>query len=830
MYLDYILLTGGGILLLAALILFAFLVRSRGKSREYRQALRDEAERIDVIETMRCAQKSVSGSSPAVSATEPVYGKEAKTEKLSPLSTELVGTQTEVLRDADLASPPFNITNNSNRNPSVGSGLDLVPLKGKYELLQEIHGGGMSRIFLARHMKLGSKWIIKFVDGKNAELANEAEVLKKLNHISLPQIIDIFQSKQGTFLVERYIEGYTLDNVLRQGGHMKEGLIYRWGIELAQVLNYLHSLDVPIIHCDLKPSNIMVTYDNHLALIDFGISKRQGVSERAIGLTLRYAAPEQFQGAAVRCNAAAKRFGVLPPEHRLWKIDARTDLYSMGVILYELATGNAPNLENQSAIFHEASSGLAGIISKCLEIDPDRRYQSAKELASALESLSGNQAAMARSLTLRRVASICCGILLAAGLGATASGAYINRTETQAVVVMDPGEAVITEQQGIQILIQKTTSNGKTVILEPHQVQWSYSDDNIARLDGDRLVGLNIGETTLYGRYRNKDISLHVTVTEPVGEMTAISLRYVEGTEVSVYAGNGERDFVDESLANCSFVSPESMSARDGRLCVSDSGVIRILENGHVSSVNLEPAFLTADRILSQDGDLYVLTGPWEAEDGSYYGIIRISSSESEFLFCTEATWSIIHDLAFSPDGALWFIWENVGLGTTALHKLDPVTQDISWVMDLPDGTRAMTFGGTGALYLAVPETGAILRVGAGETEWSYFAGVEGERNFIDGAVANFYRPTSLAADGKFLYVLDYDTVRRITVAGAGAYFTDTLAGVPVADTNPETILGQGSETVLAASELASLAIDGEGRLLLGDPKNSVILQITVQS
>lgn len=72
---------------------------------------------------------------------------------------------------------------------SVGDGLDLSPLDKKYEFQREIYRGGMSRIFLIRHKKLGNEWIVKFVDGQHAELANEAEVLKKLNHISLPQSI-----------------------------------------------------------------------------------------------------------------------------------------------------------------------------------------------------------------------------------------------------------------------------------------------------------------------------------------------------------------------------------------------------------------------------------------------------------------------------------------------------------------------------------------------------------------------------------------------------------------------------------------------------------------
>lgn len=827
MYLDYILLAIGGTLLLISILLGVILLLSRKKSREYRRVLHDETERIDVLETMR---QSGTHSQLATYATETAATEE--TEAITQYQSKFVQQSTSS-RIQDHTEPLLNAIQGLTglrTEQSIGKGLDLTPLNGKYELLQEIHGGGMSRTFLARNMKLGNEWIIKFVDGEHAALANEADVLKKLNHTNLPQIIDIFQNRQGTFLVERYIEGYTLAQVLQQQQQIKEGQIRSWGIELAQVLNYLHNLDTPIIHCDLKPSNIMVTYDNHLVLIDFGIAKRQGTDDRAAGLTYRYAAPEQFQGALANSETAEERFGKLPVHHASWGIDPRTDLYSMGVILYELVMGNIPTLTTQRDIFRVASSGLADVIFKCLEIEPDRRYQSAKELAEALENLNKKQTAMARSLVMQRVASVCCGLALVSGVGTSASGAYINQMETRAVVTMAPSEAVVTEQQGVQILIQKETSNGKVEVLEPSKVQWSYSDDNIARLDGDRLVGLNVGETTLHGTYRNKDISLHVTVTEPIGEMVSVSLRYVEGTEVSVYAGNSVRDFVDGSLSTCSFVSPESMSADGDRLYISDSGVIRILEDREVSSLYLEPAFLTADHVRSWEGELYVLTGPWEGDDDTYYGFIRITDDGAEFLFYTEAAWSVIPDFAFSSDGTLWFIWQNLGDGTTSLNKLDSHTQEREWVTDLPEGTSAIAFDEADNIYFAVPEKGIILRMDKEDTEWAYFAGMENERNFIDGEVSNFYRPTSIAINEDSLYVLDFDTVRRVVISGEGARYTETLAGLPVENTNPDIVLGRGVETVLGASELARLAVDEDGRLLLGDPKNSVIYEIATLS
>ena len=196
-------------------------------------------------------------------------------------------------------------------------------------------------------------------------------------------------------------------------------------------------------------------------------------------------------------------------------------------------------------------------------------------------------------------------------------------------------------------------------------------------------------------------------------------------------------------------------------------------------------------------------------------------------LYYTEAAYSTITDFALSSDGALWFIQQNALLGSTSLHRLDPDSGGPAWVADLPESARCMAFDGADNLYISVPERGVILRVGAGETAWTYFAGMEGERNFIDGAIPNFFRPTSLAAEGDALYVLDFDTVRKITIQGAGALFTETLAGVPTEDTNPQVVLGPGGEAVLPAGERASLAA-ADGRLLLSDPKNSVVYEIEI--
>lgn len=846
MYTDYILLAIGGVFFGVALLLLLWLLLSRKRSRRYRQLLAEETQKVDMVETLRSTEgitapgTTVTGARPTAVGSTLSAAPGAQSRGSVPPTVDVTGGAGTlpvwtgagagtVLVNAGAGNGTVFLPGNIPA-PPVGGDLDTSVVEERYELLSEMGGGGMSRVFLARNRQLGNEWVVKYVEGEDQELMNEADVLKRLNHISLPQVIDVFRTNRGIFLVERYIEGYSLKQALTKREDIREGLICDWGLQLSQVLHYLHTLDNPIIHCDMKPANIMVTHDNRLVLIDFGISisKSTGGNGQPMGITVRYAAPEQFKGRLAASEEARGRFGVLPPEQQNWAIGPWTDLYSVGVILYELCTGGVPFEGDTSELDGQVTPRLAEVIRKCLALDPKDRWQSAEELASAMEGLRGRQAQMARSLVMRRVAAVVCAVLLAGGAAATASGAYVNRMENLSVVDLDPGQVMVTRQQSVQLLLRKTAPDGTVTHLEPARLRWTCSDDSVARLDGDRLVGVNVGEATFEAQYRGGAYSLTVTVTEPAQELTEVALRYPGETKVEVFAGSGERDFVDGTRTGCSFVSPESMWGTDGQLYVTDSGTLRLLEEDSVTTLPLEPLYYTASLVRGWDGALYVSTGPWQEEDGSNrYGLLRIRDGVTELLMEDDAVYSVLPDFAFASDGVMWFIKENVAAGATALYTMDGNTGEVAEVMDLPDGASNLAFDGADNLYISVPDSGIIVRVDRGAETWSYFIGQEGDRHFIDGSAPKFYNPVSLAVEGDFLYVLDFDTVRRVTLTGENPGFTETLAGMPVADTNPPVELGLGQDTVLAASGLATLCTDDSGRLLLSDPKNSVIYQIT---
>lgn len=257
-------------------------------------------------------------------------------------------------------------------------------IDGKYEVLREIGRGGMSVVYLAMDKRLNKQWAIKeFRKDKDdvskqvalKALLDEANLMKKLDHPTLPRIVDIIDEHATVYVVMDYIEGESLNKVLDAYGAQPQEAVIEWAKQLSNVLDYLHTQTPPVIYRDMKPANIMLKPDGTVRLIDFGIAReykegKDGDTE-AIG-TRGYAAPEQFGGKG--------------------QTDARTDIYSLGVTLYHLVTGKNP-AEPPYEIYPirhwdpTLSSGFEWLIQKCTQLNPGDRYQSCAEVTYVLENL-----------------------------------------------------------------------------------------------------------------------------------------------------------------------------------------------------------------------------------------------------------------------------------------------------------------------------------------------------------------------------------------------------------------------------------------------------------
>lgn len=253
---------------------------------------------------------------------------------------------------------------------------------GRYKILREIGRGGTSCVYLAENIRIHSYWAIKEVykgvtgDGAEAKmLVAESNILTRLRHPGLPSIVDIINTQQSYLIVMEYIEGVSLDKILERQGACKEADVIKWGSQLCDVLGYLHCQQPSIIYRDMKPANIMLKPDGDVVLIDFGLAreyKKYNQNDTTNLGTHGYAAPEQYRGHG--------------------QSDARTDIYGLGVTLYHLLTGHNPCFPpfgiNPLHTFNQnLSMQLDQIITKCTQIAPQERFQSANELKLALGSV-----------------------------------------------------------------------------------------------------------------------------------------------------------------------------------------------------------------------------------------------------------------------------------------------------------------------------------------------------------------------------------------------------------------------------------------------------------
>lgn len=256
----------------------------------------------------------------------------------------------------------------------------------RYKIVREVGRGGMSIVYQADDLRLSGKlWAVKEFTYSNsandaerreeerAFLRKEAEIMKKLDHPTLPRIVDIIETNGTLYIIVDYIEGVSLDKVLNKRGAVEQDAVIEWGKQLSAALDYMHTQNPPIIYQDMKPSNIMLKPDGTVRIIDFGIAGeyREGKSDGTNFGTKGYAAPEQEDGNS--------------------PIDARTDIYSLGITLHHLVTGKSPldppyEIKPIRSYNPKLSMGLEWIIRKCTQLDPKDRFQSCAELNYILEN------------------------------------------------------------------------------------------------------------------------------------------------------------------------------------------------------------------------------------------------------------------------------------------------------------------------------------------------------------------------------------------------------------------------------------------------------------
>ena len=292
----------------------------------------------------------------------------------------------------------------------MASKANTEQILGHYRLLERLGEGGMGVVYRARDEHLQREVAVKVLpahvvkdESARRRFRREALTLARLNHPNVETLHNFETEGDVDFLVTEYVAGITLASKLARGP-LRESELLEYAVQLASALEEAHKRGV--IHRDLKPANILITSSGQLKVLDFGLAQLMAAddefetttdSKAEVAGTLPYVAPEQLSDSQA--------------------IDSRTDLYSFGVVLYEMATGRRPHNEKSIASLLEAilhrepaavrslnpqiSPELDTIIRKAMDKDPALRYQSAGELKVDLQRLASGRTLVSAPLRVR---------------------------------------------------------------------------------------------------------------------------------------------------------------------------------------------------------------------------------------------------------------------------------------------------------------------------------------------------------------------------------------------------------------------------------------------
>ena len=255
-------------------------------------------------------------------------------------------------------------------------------LENRYRIITLLGEGGMSRVYLADAIRLGTRVAVKenlqTDPHSRAQFEREAQILARLSHPNLPRVTDHFTDAATgrQYLVMDYIEGEDLEQMIARVGRLPEATALAWVQQILYALEYLHSQTPPVVHRDIKPANIKITPQGKAVLVDFGIAKTHDPARGTL------------------TGARAVTPGYAPPEQYGLRTDQRSDIYALGATLYTMLTGRIPPeaplrsagdpLIPPRQLVPALSQHTQDTILRAVELQPTLRWQTAREFRTAL--------------------------------------------------------------------------------------------------------------------------------------------------------------------------------------------------------------------------------------------------------------------------------------------------------------------------------------------------------------------------------------------------------------------------------------------------------------
>src|SRR5271166_1283215 len=518
---------------------------------------------------------------------------------------------------------------------------------GSYVVLGPLDSGGMGEVYRGRDTRLDREVAIKILPEAFAShperlrwFERESKTLAALSHPNILAIFDVGAENGIPYLVTEMLRGQTLRECLRNGG-LPRRTVVEYGTQIAKGLAAAHSRNV--VHCDLKPENIFVTDDNQLKILDFGLAKpAPQKSKGEVGnLTT-----EDTETIEVVVGTAS----YMSPEHvRRVAVDARSDIFSFGSILYEMLFGDVAfrrgtSVETMNALLNDEPVKLAEqgshlppgwdcILRRCLEKIPERRFQSASDLAFAIEKLaeqpttpSPRKGILAWGEPLAVLTAVLA--LAAAGLWA---GVYLRKH-------VDPTFRQLIFGRGY-IGSARFTPDGESVVYgaafggRPRQIY-------LTRLDGQssRHMGLPPADILGISRHGEMAISLgrhnfYIWMTTGTLAVAPLAGGAPHALLADVCDGDIAADGKNLAIVRCGG-EMQTLEFPMGRILFRTSGWIsvpRISPSGDAIAF-LEHPLLGDDRgyvsVVDLNGQAKRLTGEWAGEDG-----LAWSSTNNEIWF-----------------------------------------------------------------------------------------------------------------------------------------------------------------------------------------------------